>query len=812
VVRVDRPALERHLVRQSGGPTAVQLVSCGPAATDQRIAIVDPATSTACRPDQVGEVWVSGPSVAQGYWGRPEETARAFGARIAGGDGHAYLRTGDLGFLLDGELVVTGRLKDLIIVRGQNHYPQDIELTAERADPMLRPGCSAAFLSEEEGAGDDLVTVHEVRRHSGEVDVAGVAARVRQAVAREHGLQVRTVVLIQAGGMPKTPSGKVQRRLCRARLAAGELPEIGRCVATPAVPDSGDAAPEYGDPLPGADEVVAAPAGRRAALLASYLRGKVAAVSGIRPGDLDPDQPLLAAGLDSLAVLQLKQEVETDLGVSLPLAAILSGGASLARLVDQLAGQVGGAPLPRREVGTTHAAAGVAALSYGQRWIWLAQQFEPDSAVYNIAVALRSATPVDGRALHRALQTVVARHPILRATFPVRGRDPVMLVHPPGEVAYQENDVADLDETQLRRHLASLAGKPFDLRSGPLLRLAVFRHPRGDVLLLCIHHIITDFWSMAILARELGVCYTAYAEGREPNLTPPSATYLDVVEHERSILEDDERAGALARYWDEQVGDGVPPLHLPAGRSAGGGRSFSLSESLTRRLHARASAEQVTLSVLLLAAFQAVLHRYTGQDDLAIGTNVAGRSGPRFTTVVGFCTNPVLIRSRVTAGTPFRSLLAQTRDQVIGALEHQQYPTTLLAERQRAAGRGTTLFEVLFTVNRSPSPGDDLAALAGVGPPGATCSLGSLRLENLPLPHQPSGIPLELTMAQVGAALHGSLRYSPAVAEPAAALLVEQFTALLETVAAEPDVPVRLPGSRTARRESAEPAPLTPPR
>jgi non-ribosomal peptide synthetase component F len=180
--------------------------------------------------------------------------------------------------------------------------------------------------------------------------------------------------------------------------------------------------------------------------------------------------------------------------------------------------------------------------------------------------------------------------------------------------------------------------------------------------------------------------------------------------------------------------------------------------------------------------------------------------------VVGFCTNPVLIRSRVTAGTPFRSLLAQTRDQVIGALEHQQYPTTLLAERQRAAGRGTTIFEVLFTVNRSPGPGDDLAALAGVGPPGATCSLGSLRLENIPLPHQPSGIPLELTMAQVGVALHGSLRYSPAVAEPAAALLVEQFTALLETVAAEPDVPVRLPGSRATRRESAEPAPLTPPR
>src|SRR6266536_714029 len=197
-------------------------------------------------------------------------------ARVAGQDqGTPFLRTGDLGFRHDGGLVVTGRLKDLIIVRGQNHYPQDIEQTAERAAPVLRPGCTAAFLVEDGGYDGGLVLVHEVRRQSGAVDVAHLAARIRQAVAEEHGLQVHTVVLLRSGGMPKTSSGKVQRGLCRDRFRSAELPEIGRSEPTPATP-ADDAAPSAG-------QVLCAPPERRAGMLEGYLRGQVAAVSGIGP-------------------------------------------------------------------------------------------------------------------------------------------------------------------------------------------------------------------------------------------------------------------------------------------------------------------------------------------------------------------------------------------------------------------------------------------------------------------------------------------------------------------------------------------------
>ena len=184
---------------------------------------------------------MAGPSVARGYWDRPEETAETFGACEAGTGEGPFLRTGDLGFLDDdGELFVTGRLKDLIIIRGRNHYPQDIELTAARSHAGLRAGSGAAF-SVEAGGEERLVVVQEVSRQAAAagVDVEEVAAAIRRAVASEHGVQVHAVAVVRTGGVPKTTSGKVQRRACRAAYLAGELPLVGVSVRE----EAGSAAP-----------------------------------------------------------------------------------------------------------------------------------------------------------------------------------------------------------------------------------------------------------------------------------------------------------------------------------------------------------------------------------------------------------------------------------------------------------------------------------------------------------------------------------------------------------------------------------------
>ncbi len=232
VRQVEGAALEQNRVVTAVGEQegTRAIVGCGHSWLDQKIVIVDPEFLTLCPDNQVGEIWVSGPSTAQGYWNRAEETKQTFhaylaetGVSAAGRSVGPYLRTGDLGFLQDGELFITGRIKDLMIIRGQNHYPQDIELTVEKSHSALRSGCGAAFTVEVKGQ-ERLVVVQEVERsYLRKLDVNEVVRNIRQAVAAEHGLQVYAMVLVKTGSIPKTSSGKVQRHACRSGFLSGSL-------------------------------------------------------------------------------------------------------------------------------------------------------------------------------------------------------------------------------------------------------------------------------------------------------------------------------------------------------------------------------------------------------------------------------------------------------------------------------------------------------------------------------------------------------------------------------------------------------------
>ena len=216
------------------------LVSSGPASFGTRVLIVDPHTRQRCTDGRVGEIWVDSPSVARGYWRRESETRETFDARLAGGEG-PFLRTGDLGALHDGELFVAGRLKDVLIVRGLKHYPQDIEHTAERQHAAIRPGCSAAFSIDRDG-GEAVVLAMEVdRRHAPQLDdpsecdafLAELIQRVREAVVDHHGIVLSAVSVLRHGGMPKTSSGKLRRRACRDAFRDGSLDEMARWVVDP---------------------------------------------------------------------------------------------------------------------------------------------------------------------------------------------------------------------------------------------------------------------------------------------------------------------------------------------------------------------------------------------------------------------------------------------------------------------------------------------------------------------------------------------------------------------------------------------------
>ena len=221
--------IERNSVVKSeiSSPESRLFVGCGRSYLNTTVSIVNPESLTRCEKGQVGEIWVSGGSIASGYWNRPSATQETFQAYLKDTGEGPFLRTGDLGFLLDGELFVTGRIKDVIIIRGQNHYPQDIELTVQKSHPALRPYCGAAFTVEFKGS-ERLVVVQEVERsYLRKLDVNEMVRNICQVVTAEHALQVYATVLVKTGSIPKTSSGKIRRHACRAEFLTGSLNVVG---------------------------------------------------------------------------------------------------------------------------------------------------------------------------------------------------------------------------------------------------------------------------------------------------------------------------------------------------------------------------------------------------------------------------------------------------------------------------------------------------------------------------------------------------------------------------------------------------------
>ena len=294
---------------------ARRLVACGSPVGAQRVVIVNSPTHAEAAPDRVGEIWVAGASVGQGYWHKPDQTRSFFKARLSGTGEGPFLRTGDLGFMHEGQLYVTGRRDDLIVIRGLNRYPQDIEATARCSHPLLEAGYGAAFVADDHGRRR-LVLVQEATR-KGAVDFAPVLDAVRRAVLDEHGLALDVIVLVRRGTIPKTSSGKIQRHACRAAFLAGELKALaehgGRRVESP---DPGAVV------FPGAEDAGASPAppaphASQAAALAA-VRQHARALAGAALPDLTPDTPLTALGLDSLQRLDLAASLEKTFAGHLP--------------------------------------------------------------------------------------------------------------------------------------------------------------------------------------------------------------------------------------------------------------------------------------------------------------------------------------------------------------------------------------------------------------------------------------------------------------------------------------------------------------
>lgn len=756
--RFSQTALEQHRVIEAGVPDKDSrvLVSCGRALGGQRVAIVESVTETLCRSDEVGEIWISGPSVADGYWKQTEESKSVFEAYLKQTGKGPFLQSGDLGFLQNGELYITGRLKDLIIIRGANHHPHDIELTVEKSHPALRTGGGAAFSVEVDGE-ERLVVVQEVEKQK-TLDTVHVVDLIRQGISREHELQAHSIVLIKRGTIAKTSSGKIQRYACKAAFLKGTLDEVARDTL-----QNREAAPE--EPSFILKALLPLPADSRQLLLEIYLQEQAGRVLKSPASRLMNDRPLATFGLDSLNAVEFKNAVERDLRVEISLSQIL-GESSIRDLARETLRQLETPPTAKKLVRQMTTPANESPLSYMQQSFWLIHQLAPTSAAYNVALAIQIISPLSREALRQALQDVVDRHASLRVTFAVRDGQPIQIIHAHQEVNLEEVAAVGWDAQQLNEKVVECAHQPFNLERGPVFRATVFNRSAQDhILLLTAHHIVTDGWSMWGLLDDVMTLYGARKSGTVDALPPRSAEYAEFVRWQAEML-DGAKGEMLWSYWQSELAQ-LPTLDFPAARHRppvctfqGAEQRFLIDGELAQELRQLAAANHTTLYVVLLSVFKTLLHRYTGVEDLVVGSPLHARPKAEFEGTIGCFFNAVVLRTDFSDDPSFTQLLVQTRRKVLRAFEHQDYPSHLLAEKlltERDPSR-PHLFQVTFILQKPVRMAHD--ATFYLGADGLPTRFGELEVRLLPVERKFARNDLELEMLEAEDGLFGSLQFN----------------------------------------------------
>ena len=765
------------------------LVGCGRVWGDQSVVVADPETGVPCEPERVGEIWISGPSIARGYWGRPELTARDFAARLATGEG-PFLRTGDLGFLRDGELFVAGRLKDLLILRGRNHYPQDLELTAETSHPAVRPGGSAAFAVEHEGE-ESAVFVCELDPRT-ESSLGEVAGAVRRGIAEEHEIQVREIVFIEPGTLAKTSSGKVQRSACRAAYLQGKLAMVGRSLAGSA--EAGEEEAWAGLDRRALGEL---PEDGRLPALEAWLRQAAARACRILPAEMTEDRPLTELGLDSLAAVEIQQAVDAAFGVSLSLADLLRG-ATLSEIAAKVLRQ---AASGEGECGTDARAQGEPAihpLTYGQRALWFLDRLAPESAAYNIAAAARVRGPLDVVALRGALADLAARHLVLRSAFEVVDDQPRQRIAPTIDI----DAVFSVEEASSRsgERLDAEARRPFDLETGPPFRVLLLIHAPGEhSLLLVLHHLVCDFWSLVVLLADLEAFYRVRTGAPSETPRPLTATYADFVRWQARLLVS-ARGGELQAYWERQLAVPLPRLELPADRPRPAVQTYrgdsvpvEVEPAVASRLTRLCREEGATPFMGLLALFQVLLHRLSGQREVLVGSPTSGRSAAAWAGLAGYFVNPVVLRADLGGDPGFSGFLARVRPTVLAAFEHQDLPFALLAERlqtERDPSR-SPVFQAMFILQKAQRPSLERLAGFALGEGEGRIRWAGLDFESVRLGFRPAPFDLTLSMAAKREGVSGSLQYNADLFDAGTAQrMARQLATLAWAAVADPRRPI----------------------
>ena len=642
----------------------------------------------------VGELFIGGYGLADGYHERAELTAERFVADPAEPGGRLY-RTGDRARILtDGRLELLGRMDRQVKLRGFRIELGEIEAALSA---LVGVGAAAVVLIDERLVAYLVSTGVSTGVAAGDaIDEQALRAELRNNLPE----YMVPTLFVELDALPLTPNGKIDRR----RLPAPDRSTIADALSARVAPRG---------PLEAA------------------LAGLFADVLGLP--EVGVTDHFFDIGGHSLLATQLVSRIRDVLGIELPLRALfdeptVAGLAGLIAAEDNLdrralelvnrGGDRPGRLAPRDERLRTQAPA-----SLMQQRLWFLEQLEPGGGTYNLAWCLNLAGELDRAALEAALDALVARHEVLRTTFVDNGGVPQQCIVDALRLDIEYSTLTDVTdakidghidghiESNLKAQLQALAKRPFALDRGPLLRVHVVNTgSRAQALLVVIHHIIADGWSMSVLFGELAAAYNAFRGGSAPSWPPLPVQYADYAVWQRGRMSGAELTRQID-YWRAQL-DGAPALlelptdrPRPAVQSHRGARvSRAMPVELAGAVNELACDEECTLFMVLAATFAAVLARYAGTHDVVVGTPIAGRGQTELEGLIGFFVNTLVLRTRLDGNPTFRELLARVRSSALDAYAHQDVPFEKLVDKlspERNTGR-TPIFQVMFNLHNEP--------------------------------------------------------------------------------------------------------------
>ncbi len=699
-------------------------------------------------PGVSGEIHIGGDGVTHGYLNRPELTAEKFIPDPFSQRSNALLyKTGDMGsYLPDGRIEFQGRVDNQVKIRGFRIELGEVETVLAR-HPTVQ---DCVVVAREDVPGDKRLVGYVVPAAGSRIDVADLRSWVKERLPE----YMVPVAWAEMERLPLSPNGKIDRK--NLPVPEYERPELSGA---------------YQDPHTPAEEVVAA-------IWAEVLKLERVGVN---------DQ-FFELGGHSLLATQVVSRIRQAFQVELPLRALFEDPtvAGLARRVEELQRQKQGLlappiePMPR---------AGLLPLSFAQQRMWFLDQLEPNNPRYNVPAMLRMKGRLQHDVLERSLNEIVRRHETLRTAFRVVNDQPVQIIEPDAQLRLNVRDLGSLPEAkredEARGAAREEAQRPFDLAVAPLIRATLFRLAEDDhVLVLNTHHIISDGWSLGVLLKEMASLYGAFSANAPSPLPELAVQYADFAVWQRNFL-----AGEILDrqldYWKDHLAGAPASLDLPTDRPRpaietfrGAQQTLLLPRKLLDSLRKFSRTESSTLFMTLLAAFDVLLSRYSGQEDVVVGTPIAGRNRAEVEKLIGFFANTLVMRTSLSGDPTFIELLARVRETAMGAYAHQDVPFEKLVEElkpERDLSRNP-LVQVMFALQNLPTESMKIAEVTTSPFSGGT---------------QSAKLDFTLVATEVSEGLRTVVIYNTDLFDCATInRMLGHFVGLLEAILADPQAPI----------------------